>query len=454
LKLKSNQTRSIFMSKYVVNGKKAIETKDEVSGLVTIDLPEYTRSRHYLDSWVSHKTCEKASFEMVTCPVGIMKKQFKYILVDNENKVIEYESPQEDAKVGKSKKQKPTIHTREFELKINKPFLMSNTPITQGVWEYVMNYNDSYYQESTLELHLYGYGAEKEIINAKLDTDLNRPVEQITWYDAVLFCNKLSELQGLEPFYKMSKIEYDENLSPDRFGNQKRQPMIQASELHIVYAVVDTNEHSNGYRLPTKVEWDYAFLADGKGRIGGYDGLLQDVAWSSYAEKDTSKPFFNRIDDNPLFENSFVNIDQKFHFLCHTYPVKNKKPNAWGFYDMIGNVSEWIFDNSLRQAVTKDNIKKQPLGFLLSCTDGHKESVRITKEKLELLIEGINSLKQYVIKPTRKFTRSYEQMHQIKGEAFDDQSAPTLYVIIRGSSMPAHKALPNIGFRVVRNIEE
>lgn len=434
------------MSKYSVTGKKAIETKDETSGLITIDLPEYTRSRYYLDSsWVHHKTCEKASFEMVTCPTGVMKKQFKYILVDDENKAFEYESSQANAKA------KPTIHTRDFELKINKSFLMSNTPITQAVWEYVMNYNDSYYQDATLELHLYGHGAE-EIINAKLETDLNRPVEQITWYDAVLFCNKLSELQGLEPFYKMSKIEYDENLKPDRFGNQKRQPIIQASELHIVYAVVDTNEEANGYRLPTKIEWDYAFLAGGKGRIGGYDGLLQDVAWSPYTEKDTSKPFFNPLDMNHPFENSFVNIDQKFPFLCHTYPVKNKKPNAWGLYDMIGNVSEWVFDNNLRQSVTKDNIKRQPLGFLLSCTDGYKKSVKITKEKLELLIDGINNLKHYVIKPTRKFTRSYEQMHQIKGDAFDEQRAPTLDVIIRGSSMPAHKALPNIGFRVVRTL--
>lgn len=433
------------MSKYVISGKKALET--EANGMFTITLPEYTRSRHYLDNWVRNKTCEGASFEMVMCPTGVVKKQITYTLVDAENEKNNQVSYQSNPK-----KEKPALQTTSFELQINKPFLMSNTPVTQGVWEYVMNYNDSFYQDVTLNFHVYGYKGKETIIPAKLEKDLNRPVEQITWYDAILFCNKLSELQGLEPFYKMSKIEYDESLDPDRLGSQGRKPLIQAHELHVVYAVVDTNENANGYRLPTQIEWEYAFFADGKGRIGGYDGLLQDVAWSSYAEKDADAPYYNEALDY-YFENSCVNFSEKAHCLFHTYPVKNKKPNAWGLYDMIGNVSEWVFDNYLRQACTKENIQKQPLGVLLSLAHARKD-VKLTKEKLVLLIDAINKLKNYVVKPTRKFTRGYPHAHMMMGEAFDDQRAPTLDVLVRGSSMPPHKALPNIGFRIVRNLNQ
>lgn len=422
------------MSKYVVKGKKALET--QANGMFTITLPTYTRSRHYMENWVIDKICDSASFEMVLCPTGVLKKHVKYVLVDSEN--------------DKNKKEKSTCQTRDFDLQINKPFLMSNTPITQGVWEYVMNYNDSYHQDVSLNLHI--YEDEEKIIPVKIEKDLNRPVEQITWYDAILFCNKLSELQGLEPFYKMSKIEYDENLNPDRLGNQGRQPLIQASELHIVYAVVDTNENANGYRLPTQIEWEYAFFADGKGRIGGYDGLLQDVAWTSYAEKDVNAPFFNQDTDH-LFENSCVNFHQKIHSLFHTYPVKNKKPNSWGLYDMIGNVEEWVFDTYLRQACTIENIQKQPLSVLLGLSNTQKK-IKITKEKLDLLIASIDSLKSYVIKPTRKFTRKYTHIRKMMGESFNCQRAPTLDVLVTGSFMSAHRALPNIGFRIVRNLNQ
>lgn len=319
---------------------------------------------------------------------------------------------------------------------------MSTTPITQGVWQYVMNYNDSRYQDVALEIKLYNEDMTSTVFELKLEQDLNRPVEQITWYDALLFCNKLSELQGLEPYYKLSKLEFDENKRPERLGPDTPLPVQQASELHIVYAVVAINEGSNGYRLPTELEWDYAFFADHSGRIGGYAGALQDIAWTPYSEVSPKEKY-------PQSEIS--KSDKKYTPLYNTTAVKgNRNPNAWGLYDMVGNVCEWVFDYSLKASVTDDNIKRQPLAVLHGALMS-RGFARLTQKKLELLESSLRSLKKLQTSPTRKFTRATPSLHRIKGGSFCDELFPTLDVILRGSTMPSHKAIYDIGFRVVRS---
>jgi formylglycine-generating enzyme required for sulfatase activity len=127
----------------------------------------------------------------------------------------------------------------------------------------------------------------------------NRPVISVTWYDAIEFCNKLSEMDGLQPVYTISG----------------RKPV---AGYPITSAAVKANWSRNGYRLPTEAEWEYA-AKGGDGSPGGnyrYAGGNRgdDVAWYS--------------------GNSGL----------RTHEVGTKAPNDLGIYDMSGNVYEWCWD--------------------------------------------------------------------------------------------------------------
>ncbi|MGD0734756.1 MAG: SUMF1/EgtB/PvdO family nonheme iron enzyme [Terracidiphilus sp.] len=151
----------------------------------------------------------------------------------------------------------------------------------------------------------------------------NLPVEMVSWYDSVEYCNERSIKEGLKPYYNIDKKDNDPNNLPNpKFG-----------DLDFIKWTVTINPGANGYRLPTEAEWEYA---------AGGGQMSKSYTYSGSDDEDEVAWYWRNSGDKEL--DGFWNWPALQQNHNQTKPVGQKKPNELGLYDMSGNVRQWCWD--------------------------------------------------------------------------------------------------------------
>ncbi|MFC2294494.1 MAG: AAA family ATPase, partial [Leptotrichia hongkongensis] len=264
--------------KNAVENKFILETENEEEKKITTNnLLEATKSIDSLSNILSDK-------------IDILKKSYKKFKIKSasqkikKGKRIAGRPTFKDMVIVNGGKYTPSFFNEEREV-CNLEVCKYQT--TQDMWMEVMENNPSEFKGG------------------------RRPVEKVSWLEALIYCNNLSEKYGLKPVYDFSTFNENQSIKINQLGGKS------------VYPNIADFKKTEGFRLPTEVEWEW--FARG-GEVAIQDGTfnydysgsnnLDEVAWHH--------------------ENSGE----------QTHDVGTKKPNQLGLYDCSGNVWEWCYDTN------------------------------------------------------------------------------------------------------------
>ncbi len=172
------------------------------------------------------------------------------------------------------------------EVTISHGFYILSTEVSQQQWVDVFGNNPSYF------------------------SGMDRPVENVSWYDCCIYCNRLSQTEGLTPCY------YSDASYTTVFDGT---PPVTSGSVY-------WQQSANGYRLPTEAEWEYACRAG------------TTTAYNSGADNTDCEEDPNLDPLGWYMYNSDTGQGRE------THSVGLKQANNWGLYDMHGNVREWCWD--------------------------------------------------------------------------------------------------------------
>lgn len=269
------------------------------------------RAKDHQETWARHlnttvETTNQSGLKLVLIPPG------EFMMGSSDEQIAAALKTYSEIKTNERElnlfEKKTDDERPQHRVIISRPFHMSATEVTMGQFkqfvaatQYVTDAEKLGGGNSSLSPGTPGFQANGLNWRGKEgDATDDHPVMQVTWNDAIAFCNWLSEREKLEPCYR-----------PDANWGWTR-----------------SNGPPYSYRLPTEAEWEYACRGGTNTQYSSGDDIeqLPDFAW--FAKNSGGK----------------------------SHPVATRKPNSFGLFDMHGNVREWCDDRNTPYRLLVNNV--------------------------------------------------------------------------------------------------